>query len=68
MLEWVALVQYKLYKCSSFVLNRHADREAEPKNYNVTKSDIDERDLLRAILLMTGLATSLMAGVSKLMF
>ena len=29
-------------------MNRHADREAEPKNYDVTKSDIDERDLLRA--------------------
>ena len=27
---------------------RHADREAEPKNYDVTKSDIDDRDLLRA--------------------
>lgn len=28
--------------------SRHADREAEPKNYDVTKSDIGERDLLRA--------------------
>ena len=32
----------------SILINRHADREAEPKNYDVTKSDIDERDLLRA--------------------
>lgn len=35
------------YECA-FTLYRHADREAEPKNYDVTKSDIDERDLLRA--------------------
>ena len=26
---------------------RHADREAEPKDYDVTRSDIDDRDLLR---------------------
>ena len=48
---------------SSFVLNRHADREAEPKNYDVTKSDIDERDLLRATYDRIGNITD---GVSKL--
>ena len=48
------LTQYFYYCCLSssckFYLHvsRHADREAEPKNYDVTKSDIDERDLLRA--------------------
>ena len=28
--------------------HRHADRESEPKDYDFTDSDIDERDLLRA--------------------
>lgn len=44
-IEYSALIKL-IDKCLLF--NRHADREAEPKNYDVTKSDIDERDLLRA--------------------
>lgn len=43
-IEWKST---KVYIIRVF-FNRHADREAEPKNYDVTKSDIDERDLLRA--------------------
>ena len=39
---------YSVLIKARFFFNRHADREAEPKNYDITKSDIDERDLLRA--------------------